>query len=133
MGIRERVHEAINGSTARAEKALAEAPHVDPHERLTILVNGWFQGIAAALEEIALELDARAASKDEPAPTPRPSPSTGDDDSSAAPEEAEPSDAERSQGGPDEAELLEQARESSKETQALRAERDSAPEGGQDS
>ena len=63
MGVRERVHVALDTSTARTEKVLGEAVHADPHERLMILVNGWFQGIAAALEEIALELDERLPPK----------------------------------------------------------------------
>jgi hypothetical protein len=130
MGVRERVQEAMNASTARAEKILAEAAHADQHERLTILINGWFQGIASALEEIALELDTRASTKDEPARGP--TSTTPERSASAAPEEAEPRQAERSQGE-DEAALLERARESSKATQALQAERDAAPEDSDDS
>jgi hypothetical protein len=134
MGVRERVQEAINASTGRAEKVLSEAAHADEHERLTILVSGWFRGIAAALEEIALELDARATPKGETGgasdPTPPESPSsTSGDDSSVGPEEArsEEAKAEPSESS-DEATLLERARQSTEETRALRAERDSAPD-----
>jgi hypothetical protein len=122
MGVRERVQEAVNASTSRAEKLLAEAPDADEHARLTILVNGWFQGIAAALEEIAVELDMRASSQGEPTAVPasRP-PVTGE--SSAATEEEE-ADEREDAADSDESALLERAHESLEETRALRAERD---------
>ena len=116
MGVRERVHDAIDSSTTRAAKTLAEAPHADPHERLTILVNGWFEGIAAALEEIALELDARDESIPEVDVSPRPAPPAEPEESKAETDEA-PDDA-------DEQTLLERARASVEETRALRDERD---------
>jgi hypothetical protein len=131
MGVRERVQEAVNASTARAETILGEAAHADEHERLTILVNGWFQGIAAALEEIALELDTRASPERETdavtSAPPEATPSTADQPSGAA-EEAEPEDGERAHGSDEEA-LLDRARASTKETQALRAERESERSG----
>lgn len=57
MGVRDRVVQALEDPVLQAEKLLAEAQHADGHTRLELLVNGWFRGIAAALEEIAVELD----------------------------------------------------------------------------
>ncbi|HEX3806747.1 MAG TPA: hypothetical protein VHV52_08195 [Gaiellaceae bacterium] len=57
MGVRERVVDAIGDPVNEAEKLLAEAQHADEHTRLTILMTGWFRGLAAALEELAIELD----------------------------------------------------------------------------
>jgi hypothetical protein len=117
MGARERVQAAIDSATSRAEKNLAEAPNADPHERLTILVNGWFQGIAAALEEIAVELDARDDAMPEiEAPT-RPAPPAEPDDN----DEPEPKSRATN---PDEGTQLDRARASIEETRALREERE---------
>jgi class 3 adenylate cyclase len=57
MGVRERVVDAIGDPVNEAERLLAEAQHADEHTRLTILMTGWFRGLAAALEELAIELD----------------------------------------------------------------------------
>jgi hypothetical protein len=66
MGVRERVVGAIGEPVNEAEKLLAEAQHADEHTRLTILMTGWFRGIAAALEEIAVELDEQRRQRNEP-------------------------------------------------------------------
>lgn len=136
MGLRERVQAAVNASTGRAEKVLNEAAHADEHERLTILVNGWFQGIAAALEEIAIELDRRAAPNGEPvaggrdtAGSPR---SSGGEDDQPKPKKQHREEPEPSESS-DETTLLEKARHSTNETQALRAERESGLEDTQNS
>ena len=65
---------AIEAPTAEAQKVLAETPHADDHERLTVLMNGWFRGLAGALEELAIELDAlrEEAPPAQPAPPPAP-------------------------------------------------------------
>lgn len=60
MAVRDRVLKAIEAPVDEAAKLLTEIN--DPNERLTILVNGWFRGIAGALEEIASELDRRDVS-----------------------------------------------------------------------
>jgi hypothetical protein len=57
MGARERVVAALEAPVAEAEKLLAETPHADEHTRLSILMTGWFRGVAGALEELAVELD----------------------------------------------------------------------------
>jgi hypothetical protein len=66
MSVRERVVEAIEGPVLAAEKLLTEAQHADDHTRLELLVNGWFRGIAAGLEEIAVELDEQRRERNEP-------------------------------------------------------------------
>lgn len=56
-GMRERVRQAIAVPVAEAEKLLAELQDADADVRLSILVSGWFRGLAAALEELAIALD----------------------------------------------------------------------------
>ena len=58
MGARERVREALAGPTGEAEKLLNELRHGSTEERLTILIDGWCRGIAGALEELAISIDA---------------------------------------------------------------------------
>ena len=65
MATRDRVREAIEAPTAEAGKLLAELREGDDHERLTILIDGWGRGLAAALEELALTLD-ELQRRDEP-------------------------------------------------------------------
>jgi hypothetical protein len=57
VGVRDRVQRAIESPVAEADRLLAEAPHAEPHERLTILMTGWFRGIAAGLDELAIEVE----------------------------------------------------------------------------
>jgi hypothetical protein len=59
VAVRDRVREAIESSVDEAARTLAEAPDADDHVRLTILLEGWFRGLAGALEEIAVELDSK--------------------------------------------------------------------------
>jgi hypothetical protein len=59
MAVRDRVRMAIETSVGEAEKTLAATPDADDHARLSILLNGWFRGLAGAIEEIAVELDSR--------------------------------------------------------------------------
>jgi hypothetical protein len=58
MSLQARVHSALEAPVVAAEKILDELPEDDVHERLSIQLDGWGRGIADALEEIALELDA---------------------------------------------------------------------------
>ena len=58
MGVRERVQEALAGPTGDAERLLNELRHGSTEERLTILIDGWCRGLAGALEEIAISVDA---------------------------------------------------------------------------
>jgi hypothetical protein len=51
------VQRAIEGPVADAAKLVDEAAHADDHTKLSLQLNGWFRGIAAALEELAVELE----------------------------------------------------------------------------
>jgi hypothetical protein len=57
MGLRERVRHAIKGPVEESHKLLDEAPNADVETKVSILVNGWFRGISAALEELAIAID----------------------------------------------------------------------------
>ena len=57
MGVRERVQRAIEGPVTDAAKLVDEAVHADDHTKLSLQLNGWFRGISAALEELAVELE----------------------------------------------------------------------------
>ena len=125
MGARERVRAAIEAPTAEAAKLLNELQHADEGERLTILINGWCRGLAAALEELALSIDTlERRDSDSPPPTAerhprgnaRPEPSPAKD------EEAPPS----IDPGLTETELVQRAKESQAATAALR---DKSPAG----
>jgi hypothetical protein len=124
MGVLERVQRAIEGPTAQAQKLLAETPDAEAQERLSVLVNSWFRGIAAALEELAIELDAirdglpaAVVEHERSLPVPR----QAEDE---AKESHEPPSRRESSGGLDEAALAERARASRDETRALREEPD---------
>ena len=58
MGVLARVQRTFGAPTAEAQKVLAETPNTEAYERLSVFVNGRFRGLAAAIEELALELDA---------------------------------------------------------------------------
>jgi hypothetical protein len=128
VGVRERVQRAIESPVAEAERVLAEAPHAKPHERLSILMNGWFRGIAGALDELAIELESLRTAGPPPAPEPAQRTQRQSDDEQ--PPENEPAGPEeRAEPQATEAELAERARASRAETEAVRAERDSEAEG----
>lgn len=57
MGLRERVQHAIEGPVGESHKLLDDAPNADVETKVSILVNGWFRGISAALEELAIAID----------------------------------------------------------------------------
>jgi hypothetical protein len=83
--VRERVRQAIAGPVEESEKLLANLPDADAKTTLSILVSGWFRGLADGLEELAIAVDgllARlpvestpaaepVAERDEPSPKPR--------------------------------------------------------------
>jgi len=117
MSLRERVQRAIASPVDDAERLLAQTPHAGDHERLTILIEGWFRGLAGALEELAIEVDElrrERFERDEPA---SPEPHSG-----APPPAGEPAGPARGEDttGLDEAALAERARTARKETEALR-------------
>jgi hypothetical protein len=57
MGVRERVQEAIQAPVEAAAQELRELQDADVETRLTLLIDGWARGLAAALEELAVALD----------------------------------------------------------------------------
>jgi hypothetical protein len=57
MGARDRVREAIQAPVDAAEQELRELQGADVETRLTVLVDGWARGLAAALEELAIAID----------------------------------------------------------------------------
>lgn len=128
VGVRERVQRAIESPVAEAERLLAETPHAEPHERLSILMTGWFRGIAGALDELAIELESLRTAERPPVPEPaRRMKRRSDGEQPSENEPAEPE--ERAAPEATEAELAERARASRAETEALREERDSEGEG----
>lgn len=126
MGARERVHRAIESAVADADKTLSQAPHAGDHERLTILLDGWFQGLADALEELAIEIDLLRRPRPEdvsPAASAAPASRVRDPAGSREPVEAGAADAPL-----DEAALAEQAHASREATEAVRRENDETTE-----
>ena len=72
-GVRERVQRALAGPVAESEKLLADLGDADAETRLSILASGWFRGLAAALEELAIAVDdlrAQPAAETPPAQPP---------------------------------------------------------------
>jgi hypothetical protein len=119
VGLRERVRMAIDGPVGEAQKLLDGAPGADEHARLSMLVNGWFRGIAGALEEIALEVDALRAERFEHVPAPA---SPQHNEELPAPAERRVEEGARTEEATDEATLAERARASREETAVLRKE-----------
>jgi len=122
--MRERVRQAIAGPVAEAEKLLAALQDADADTRLSILASGWFRGLAAALEELAIALDDLLAHPATETAVP-PSPSKPNEETPSSPAAAKSS--ERVDLTEADAEQLrEEARKSREETAKLRqeAERD---------
>jgi hypothetical protein len=51
------VRDAIQASVDAAEQELRELQDADTETRLTVLIDGWARGLAAALEELAVAVD----------------------------------------------------------------------------
>ena len=124
MGLRERVRQAIERPVEESEKLLAELGEADAATRLPLLLSGWFRGLAAALEELAIAVDdlqARAGREVETTepPAPREPPAPVETEEGDGPERSERADA-------DEHGLLEEARRSREETAELREQGDEA-------
>jgi hypothetical protein len=126
VGVRERVQRAIESPVAEAERVLAETPHAKPHERLSVLMTGWFRGIAGALDELAIELELLRTGAEPPQLTQHRAPPRRDDE---PPAEETGGGRGADEGEATEAELAERARASREATAAVREERDSKPEG----
>jgi hypothetical protein len=115
---------AIDAGVDDAQKVLREAASAGDDERLSILLNGWFRGIAAALEELAVELDTMRAAALESRKTIEPGePRDAAPTETGGPEETpseEMSATEKRREPDDEQALLARARASRAETSALR-------------
>lgn len=121
MGARERVRDAIQASADAAEKELLELEHADSYTRLSILIDGWARGFAAALEELAiavddLQMEGSAATDEEGAPPAVEPPAVESEAASEGRDLAEAS----------ENRLVEEARRSRAETAELREEGEKA-------
>jgi hypothetical protein len=119
MGLRERIHTAIQSPVEEATKLIDTSEELDEHTRITLLLNGWFRGISAAVEELATAIEELQRSD---AKLPRPEPNATE--TLAPVQRDEPAEQERAQDLEDasEAQLLEEARASREETEALRRE-----------
>ena len=118
--MRERVRQAIAGPVAEAEQLLADLQDADADTRLSILVSGWFRGLAAALEELALALDDLLAHPATETTAP-PRPSERNEETLSSPAAAESSErVDLTEVDADQ--LREQARKSREETAKLRQE-----------
>jgi ActR/RegA family two-component response regulator len=122
--VRERVRQALAGPVAEGEKLLADLQDADADTSLSILVSGWFRGLAAALEELAIAVDdllARPATETavSPAPSER-------NEATPSPPAAAESSERVDLGEADPEQMSEEARKSREETAKLRkeAERD---------
>ena len=118
MGTRERVRDAIRSSVDDAERELRDLQNADAETRLTVLIDGWGRGLAAAAEELAIaidELERHRVTTPEPRQDVAPAvdvPPTESDDQSETPD----------LGGADEDRLAEEARRSRAATAELREE-----------
>ena len=124
MPLRERVRQAIDAPVSEAGALLDEARDASESERLLIFVNGWFRGISATLEELAIEVDL-----DTRQPPPRQPFETGPRRPGSAGVKAEKPDSQEETRPPagevveaDEAALAERARMSREKTAAMRQE-----------
>jgi hypothetical protein len=116
MATRERVHRAIEGPMTEAARLLEELRGASDEERVVVLLDGWFRGMAAALEELAVAIDQLAGRLEEDEPE---RPSVREREASEPPRE-EPAEVEEA----DEGALEARARASRRETAAVREERE---------
>jgi len=122
MGVRERVQEAIQAPVEAAAQELRELQDADVETRLTLLIDGWARGLAAALEELAIAIDDLEHR--------RPVPSAGEQPAVPAVEEPAHDVGDRPEEldleGAGEDRLIDEARRSRAATAQLRAEGDEA-------
>jgi hypothetical protein len=131
VGTRERVRAAIDAPTAEAARLIGESPSAGDAQRLTVLIDGWCRGLAAAIEELAVSIDAldrgRYTAAGEPTRV------SAEQPEAAAPgqpvrveERTEPAD----EPAASESELAERVKAARAETAALRAESEATRDGG---
>jgi hypothetical protein len=119
MGLRERIHTAIQGPVDEATKLIDTSEEIDEHTRITLLLNGWFRGVSAALEELATAIEElQRSDRDALAPEPEPTETAVPAQRNGEPAE----ERDRNLDDASEAQLLEEARASREETEALRRE-----------
>jgi hypothetical protein len=122
MGVRERVQEAIQAPVEAAAEELRELQDADVETRLTLLIDGWARGLAAALEELAVAIDDLERR--------RPAPSAGEQPAVPAVEEPARDVGDRPEEldleGAGEDRLIDEARRSRAATAELRKEGDEA-------
>jgi hypothetical protein len=122
MGVRERVQEAIQAPVEAAAQELRELQDADVETRLTLLIDGWARGLAAALEELAVAIDDLERR--------RPVPSAGEQPAVPAVEEPARDVGDRPEEldleGAGEDRLIDEARRSRAATAELRKEGDEA-------
>jgi hypothetical protein len=122
MGVRERVQEAIQAPVEAAAQELRELQDADVETRLTVLIDGWARGLAAALEELAVAIDDLERR--------RPVPSAGEQPAVPAVEEPARDVGDRPEEldleGAGEDRLIDEARRSRAATAELRKEGDEA-------
>jgi hypothetical protein len=122
MGVRERVREAIQAPVEAAAEELRELQDADVETRLTLLIDGWARGLAAALEELAVAIDDLERR--------RPVPSAGEQPAVPAVEEPARDVGDRPEEldleGAGEDRLIDEARHSRAATAELRKEGDEA-------
>jgi len=111
---------------SQSEKLLADLDDADVDTKLSLLVTGWFRGLSAALEELAIAVDdlqkrlpAAAAAPGHEAPQPGPAPTLPHEEARPAQTGREDADEER---------LLDEARRSRDETAELRKQTEEARE-----
>ena len=124
----ERVRRAIEQQVSEAVRLLDQAQGADNETRLMMLINGWGRGLAAGLEELALEVESLRTNPSGPTPS-----ATLDKPGTRSSEAAVP--AEQSDGpirpDADEESLRARAAESREATAALRDESSSELRGGE--
>jgi hypothetical protein len=114
--VRERVRQAIAGPVEESEKLLADLPDADAKTTLSILVSGWFRGLADGLEELAIAVDGLLERRPVES-TPAREPVAERDELSPKPREEEPE--QRDLTDADDEQLIETARKSREETAKL--------------
>ena len=122
MGVRERVRDAIQTPVDAAEEELRELQDADVETRLTVLIDGWSRGLAAALEELAIavdELERRRETTSAPERSEAPAADEPRSESDDTPEE-------RDLRGASEGTLADEARRSRAATAELREEGEEA-------
>jgi hypothetical protein len=123
-GVRERVRRALAGPVAESEKLLADLRDADAETRLSILASGWFRGLAAALEELAIAVDDLRAQPAAETPPGQPPAGQVIETPAHAPPAESPERIDLSEADPEQ--MIDTARKSREEATKLRREAEQA-------